>query len=84
MEEEFNTVKELDACGSATAMGHAGTSSVLERELPKTFSRQVLPSHDCNWKLYSRVAARCAEKNYKLTLRSKDNHPHDMIKKILK
>jgi len=46
MEEEFNTVKELDACGSATAMGNAGTSSVRERELPKTFSRQVLPSHD--------------------------------------
>jgi hypothetical protein len=44
----------------------------------------VLPSHDCNWKLYSRVAARCAEKNYKLTLRSKDNQPYDMIKKILK
>jgi hypothetical protein len=58
MENKFNTVKtELDACRRATTMGHAETSSVVQRELPRTISRQVLPSHDRNRKLYSRVGA---------------------------
>jgi hypothetical protein len=74
MENEFNTVKaELDACRRATAMGHVYTSSVVERELPRTVSRQDLQSHDRNRKLYSRVFGGCADRKYKLTLRSKAN-----------
>jgi hypothetical protein len=76
MEKEINTVKtELDACRSATAMGLAETSSVWEQELPRAVSRHVLPSHDRNLKLYSRVVSGGTERKYKLTLRSKVNQP---------
>jgi hypothetical protein len=85
MEQEINTVKtELDSCRSATAMRHAETSSFREREPLRTIGRQVLPPQDRNRKLYSRVVAGCAERKYKLTLRSKVNQSPDMIKKLLK
>jgi histidinol phosphatase-like enzyme len=41
LENEFNTVK---ACRRVTTAGHAETSSVREREPPRTIGRQVLPS----------------------------------------
>jgi hypothetical protein len=45
MENKINTVKtELDACRSATAMGHADTSSIPEQELQRTGSRHVCMS----------------------------------------
>jgi hypothetical protein len=75
---------ELDACRWVTTTGHAETSSVRGREPPRTIGRQVLPSHDRNRKLYSSVVAGCTEKRYTLTLKSTDNQPPDMIKKLLK
>ena len=48
MEKEIKAAKtDLDACRSATTMGHAQTSSAQERELPRTITRQVLPSNIC-------------------------------------
>jgi hypothetical protein len=85
MEKEINTVKtELDSCRSVTAMRHAEISNFREREPPRTISRQVLTCQDSNRKLYSRVVAGCADRKYKLTLRSKVNQPPDIIKKLLK
>ena len=85
LENEINTVKtELDSCRSATGTGLAETSGVRERESPTTIGRQVLPSHDRSQKLYSTVAAGCAERKYKLTIRSKHNQPTDMINKLMK
>jgi hypothetical protein len=84
MEKEINTVKsELDSYRSVTATRHAEISKFREREPPRTTSRQVLTSEDSNLKLYSRVVAGCAERKYRLTLRSKVNQPPDMIKKLL-
>jgi hypothetical protein len=85
LENEFNTVKaELVSYRRATTAGHAETSSVREREPLRTIGRRVLPSHDRNRKLYSSVVAGCAEERYTLTVKSKDNQPPDMIKKLLK
>jgi hypothetical protein len=85
MEKGIKTVKlDLDACRIATTMGHVETSSTREREVPRTVNRQVLPSNDCNRKLYSSVAAGVPERKYKLSLGSKLNQPLDMIKKLLK
>jgi hypothetical protein len=81
MEKVINTAKiELDACRSATVMGHAETSCVRERELPRTISRQVLPPHEHNRKLYSRVVAGCTDRNHKLMLRSKVNQPPTFLR----
>jgi hypothetical protein len=54
LEKRVNTLKtELDSCGSVNAIGHAETPTARERELPRTASRQLLPFHDGNRKLYS-------------------------------
>lgn len=68
LEKEINTMKtKLDSCRCVIATGHAETSSVRERELPRTVSRQVLPSHVCNQKRYYRLVTGFAERKYKLS-----------------
>jgi len=85
LENEINMVKaELDSCKRANATVHAVTSSVRERDPPRTIGRQVLPSQDCDRKLYSSVVVGCPEKKFKLMVKSKFNQPPDMIKKLLK
>jgi hypothetical protein len=47
--------KERDNCRSTTPKGQAETPNVRKQELPRTFSREVLPPHGSNMKLYSSV-----------------------------
>jgi uncharacterized coiled-coil DUF342 family protein len=65
--------KELDNCRSTTPKGQAETPNVRRQELPRTDSRQVLPPHGSNRKLYSSVVAAhtSIETNHKVLIRSK-------------
>ena len=65
-------------------MGQAETSNVRKQELPRTDSRQVLPSHGSNRKLYFSVVATHVETKQELLVRSKVNQTPEMIKKQLK
>lgn len=65
-------------------MGQAETSNVRKQELPRTDSRQVLPSHGSNRKLYSSVVATHVETKHKVLVRSKVNQTPEMIKKQVK
>jgi hypothetical protein len=85
MEKEINSEKTyLDACRRVNRKGKLETPSDRERELPRTVSRQLLPIHDHQQKLYSEVVVGCEERKFKLTLGSKDNQTPDMIKRQIK
>ena len=67
---KINSVKtELDACRRVNTKVKLETPSDRERELPRTVSTQVLPTHGYRRKLYSEVAVGREERKFKLTLR---------------
>jgi len=72
--------KELDNCRSATPKGQAETPNVRKQEPSRTDSRQVLPPHGSNRKIYSSVVAAHVETKHKVLIRSKINQTPEMIK----
>lgn len=76
--------KELVNCRSTTQKEQAEAPSVRNQEIPRIYSRQVLPSQDVSRKLYSSVAATHVETKHKVLVRSKVNQNPEMIKKLLK
>jgi hypothetical protein len=88
-ESEIKTLKaELDAYNRdnnrTNTEAKQETSTGREREPPRTTSRQVLPPHDHPPRLYADVLADRKDRNFKLSLRTKDNHTPDEMMKLLK
>jgi len=79
---------ELDACRRANNNSNTERRLQTPREKGRVplrmTSRQVLPPYDNYPKLYSDAVAGQEEKKYKLSLRTKDNHTPDKIKRPLK
>jgi len=79
---------ELDACKRANNNSNTERRLETPREkgrVPEIMtSRQVLPPHDNYPKLYSVAVAGREENKFKLSLRTKDNHTPDEIKRLLK
>ena len=76
--------KELDSYKNTTTKRHIETSYARRQEPPRLGSRQVLPPHDNNRKLYASVVATTAETKHKALVRSKINQTPEMIKNQLK
>jgi len=83
-DEATKMYKERDNCRSTTPKGQAETPNVRKQELPWTFSRQELPHHGSNRKLYSSVVTAHVETKLKVLIRSRLNQIPQMIKKLLK
>jgi len=70
LENEITVMnKELDNCRSTTHKGQAETPNLRKQELPRTNSRQLLPPHGSNRKLYSSVVAAHVETKNKVLIR---------------
>jgi hypothetical protein len=63
---------------------HPETSNGSRQEPLRTDTRQVLPPHGSNRKLYSSVVAGNVETKHKALIRSRANHTPEMITKLLK
>ena len=80
---------KLTVGGEQRVALHSGTRlietpSVRQQEPPRPGSRQVLPPHGNNRKLYASVVAATAETKHKALVRSKINQTPEMIKNQLK
>lgn len=85
MEDEASKKnKELDSYRNTTTTRLIETPSVRQQEPPRPGSRQVLPPHGNNRKLYASVVAATAETKHKALVRSKINQTPEMIKNQLK
>ena len=70
--KEISALKtELEASRWDNTKGKLETSTERERELPKTVSWQVLPTHNHPQKLYSEAVVGRAERKCQLTVKSK-------------
>ena len=76
--------KELDSYRNTTTTRLIETPSVRQQEPPRPGSRQVLPPHSNNRKLYASVVAATAKTKHKALVRSKINQTPEMIKNQLK
>ena len=84
-EKENSALKtELEASRRDNKKGKLETSTGRERELTKTVSRQVLPTHNHPLKLYSEAVVGRAERMFLLTVKSKEIKTPDEIKSLLK
>jgi len=76
--------KELDSYRNMTTKRHIETPSVRQQDPRRPGSRQVLPPHGNNRKLYASVVAVTTETKHKALVRSKINETPEMIKNQLK
>jgi hypothetical protein len=73
-EKENSAIKtELEPCKRANTKGKLRTPTDRERELPKTVSRQVLPTHNLPQELYSEAVVGRDKRKFQLTISPKDS-----------